>query len=129
MIGKVGAAFDRGVVGDDQDFATRDAADAGDEAGARRFVVVHLEGGERRQLEERRAAVEQALDALAHRQLALRAMPLDVFRAAAFARAGEVRAQIADELLHPIAIGLEERIGGIDVLMSRTTITSRSSRS
>ncbi len=57
---EVRAAFDRGVVGDDQHFAARDAADAGDEAGGRRLVVVHVERGERRQLEKRRAASRAA---------------------------------------------------------------------
>ena len=38
----VGAALHRRVVGDDQHFAARDAADAGDEPGARRLVVVHV---------------------------------------------------------------------------------------
>ena len=39
----VGAALDRGVVGDDQHLATRDAADAGHEPGGGRVVVVHVQ--------------------------------------------------------------------------------------
>ena len=42
----------------------------------RRVVVVQVPRGERRELEERRAAIEQLVDALAHRQLALLAMAL-----------------------------------------------------
>ena len=57
----VGAALDRRVVGDDQHVAARDAADAGDDAGRRRLVVVHVPRRERRQLEERRAGIEQLL--------------------------------------------------------------------
>jgi hypothetical protein len=45
--------------------------------GAGRLAVVHVPGGERRELEERRARVEQPVDALAHRQLALLAMALE----------------------------------------------------
>ena len=49
----VGPAFDRGVVGHDQRFAARNAADAGDDARAWRVVVVHLERRQRRELEKR----------------------------------------------------------------------------
>ena len=48
----------------------RDAADAGDDARAGRVAVVEVVRGERAQLEERRAGVEQAVDALARQQLA-----------------------------------------------------------
>ena len=74
----VGAALDGGVVGDDDAFAAADAADAGDHAGGGHVAVVHPVRRERRQLEERRAGVEQEVDALARQQLAAR----DVARAA-----------------------------------------------
>ena len=64
-----------------------DAADAGDEAGGRRLVVVHAAGGERRDLEERAAGVEQRLDAVARQQLAAREMLRARFLAAAAAAA------------------------------------------
>ena len=51
--------------------------DAGDDAGARRLVVVQAVRGERAQLEEGRAGVEQEVDALADRQLAALAVPGD----------------------------------------------------
>ena len=57
---KVGAAFDGGVVGDDHAFAALDAADAGDQAGAVDRILVHAVGGERRQLEKRRAGIDAA---------------------------------------------------------------------
>ena len=66
----VGAAFDGGVVGDDDDLAAVDPADPGDDPGAGRRVVVEAVGGERRELEEGRAGVEQPVDALARQQLA-----------------------------------------------------------
>ena len=73
----VGAALDRRVVGDDHAFGAADLADAGDHARARRIAVVHAVGGERAQLEERRARVEQPVDALADGQLAALPMPGD----------------------------------------------------
>ena len=64
------------------------------------------EGGERRELEERRAGIEQPLDALADRQLALLAMALEVLRAAALARRRAMRSRSSrDELLHALAVG------------------------
>ena len=68
----VRAALHRRVVADDHAFAAGDAADAGDDAGARRFVAVHAEGRERRQLEERRARIEQHFHAIAGQQFAAR---------------------------------------------------------
>jgi hypothetical protein len=59
----VGAALDGGVVADDHHLAPGDAADAGDHAGAMHILVVHVIGGERADLEEGRAGVEQAQDA------------------------------------------------------------------
>ena len=38
--GKIGAAFHRGVIGDDHHLAAHHPADAGDQPGAGRFVVV-----------------------------------------------------------------------------------------
>ena len=115
---KVGAAFDGGVVGDDHHLAARHPADAGHDAGARRLVVVHV--GRRRaaeQLEEGRAGIEQAVDALAHRAACPgpRCRSI-VFRAAAFARARSALAQLGDQLLHSVAIGLENRVGGVDAV-------------
>ena len=72
----VGAALDGGVVGDDHALAAGDAADAGDDAGGGRLVVVQAVGGQRRQLQEARAGVEQAVDAVARQQLAARDVAL-----------------------------------------------------
>ena len=70
--GVVRAALHRRVVADDHAFAAGDAADAGDDAGAGRFVAIHAESRERRQLEERRARVQQHLHAIAGQQFAAR---------------------------------------------------------
>ncbi len=67
----VGAALDRGVVGDDHAFAPGDPADAGDHARAGALVVVHAVGGQRRQFQKRAARVEQPVHAVA-RQAACR---------------------------------------------------------
>ena len=69
---KIGAALDGGVVGDDHALAPRDAADAGDDARARRLVAVHAVRRELPDLEKRRAGVEQRAHALARQELAAR---------------------------------------------------------
>ena len=70
--GVVRAALHRRVVAHHHAFAAGDAADAGDDAGAGRFVAVHAEGRERRQLEERRARVQQHFHPVAGQQFAAR---------------------------------------------------------
>ena len=118
----VGAAFHRRVIGDDEHLATRDAADARDDAGARRVVVVHLPRRERRQLEKRRAFVEQPIDAFADRHLALLAMPLQVAFAAAFARLREAVAKLGDERRHLLLIRVE--LGAVSTNAGREALHS-----
>ena len=113
----VGAALDRGVVGDDHAGGPLDATDAGDDPGARRIVVVQAGGGERAQLEERRARVEESLDAFADGELAAFAMARDrAFVAArAAARDGRLsRAKVRDECGQRIVIGARLGGGGIE---------------
>ena len=81
---EVGAALHRRVVGDDRATSrpeTRPMPVTRPAAGA--SLSYMLERGERRQLEERRAGIEQPVDALADGELALLAMALEVFGAAA----------------------------------------------
>ena len=66
----IGAALDGGVVAHDHAFAALDAADAGDDAGAVDVAVVHAEGGERRQFQERRAGIDEAHPTRAAREAA-----------------------------------------------------------
>ena len=82
----VGAALDRRVVRDDDALAALDDADPGDDPGRRRLAVVELPGGERVQLEERRARVDEPVDPLARGELPARAVALDRLLAAALAR-------------------------------------------
>ncbi len=58
------------VVGDDHDLPAADLANAADQPGARRVVVVKPVGGELAEFQEGRARLEQALDALARQQFA-----------------------------------------------------------
>ena len=110
----VGAALDRGVVGDDHALAAHDPADAGDDAGARHLVVVHAVRGELRQLQERRAGVEQPAHALARQQLAARQVALARPLVAALLDPLHHRVQVVDQRAHRGGVRLERRRTGID---------------
>ena len=71
---KVGAAFDRGIVGHDHDFTPGHTADAGDDAGTGGLVLVEAVGGELRNLQEGRTRIQERVDALAGQQFAARRM-------------------------------------------------------
>ena len=73
---EIGAALDGGVVAHDHALAPRDAADARDDAGAVDVLGVEAEGRQRRQLQERRARIDQPQHAIARQQLAARGVPL-----------------------------------------------------
>ena len=101
----VGAALDRGVVGDDHALAPRDPADAGDDAGAGDLAAVHPPGGELGELQEGRAEIEQLADPLARQELApLRCASRGPSRrrpaliGAAFSRRSATRALISSAL-------------------------------
>jgi len=68
----IGAAFDRGIVGYDQTFHTRDAANPGNHPGTRRGIVIQAMGGQGRDFQERAAGIQQCPNALARQQLAAR---------------------------------------------------------
>ncbi len=93
----VRAALHRRVVRDDHAFDAVDAADAGDDAGRRRVVVVHAVRGELPDFEERRAGVEQAVDAFARQQLAARLVLRARRGAAALLDLRDLRAQVVDD--------------------------------
>ena len=107
----VRAALDGGVVGHDDAGHALDLADAGHDPGARRVpavVAVDAVGGQRAQLEEGRARVDQPVDPLANRQLAARPVLLDRGRVAAGAVPADPRlalAQVGDERLHRRPVG------------------------
>ena len=103
----VGAALDRGVVGDDHAFAPGDPADARDDAGRRHVAAVHAVGGERRKLEDGRSRIDQRVDAVAREQLA----PIEMLAArlvAAPSRDGcRLLSKIVDERAQPGGVGAE----------------------
>ncbi len=100
---EVRAALDGRVVRDDHALAALDDADAGDDPGARRVAVVQLPGGERVQLEERGAGIDEPVDPLPGRQLPARAVPFRRLLAAAGRDQRRPLAQLGDERLHPLA--------------------------
>ena len=66
----VGAALDRGIVGQHQALDTGHPADAGDDTGAGGGILVHAEGGQCRNFQKRTAGVQQGPYALARQQFA-----------------------------------------------------------
>ncbi len=112
---EVGAALHGGVVRDHHDRTAVHRAHPGDHSGARRLVVVEPVRGQGRQLEERGAGVEQALDALAHEQLAARAVARDLVRPAALAHLREPGAQLDRQRLVMRGVGLELGAGRVEV--------------
>ena len=74
---EVGAALDRGVVGDQHALNALDHRDPGHDARSRRVAVVEAVRGERRKLEECTPRVDQALDAFADGKLSALAVAGD----------------------------------------------------
>ncbi len=121
----VGAAFDRGVVGDDHALTPGHATDAGDQAGGGHRVLVHAEGRELRQLEERRADVEQRAHPLARQQLAAAEVALARGLAAALLDHGDFGAQIRDQSIHRLGVGAKRRPARIDLAPDHVHGTAR----
>jgi hypothetical protein len=103
----VSAALDGGVVTHDHALLAGHAADAGDDAGCGRGVVVHLERGQLGEFEEGRAGIEQHLHAVARQQLAARDMLGAGSFAAALGERGHPGAQVVDQGLHGRRVGFE----------------------
>ena len=111
--GEVGPALHGRVVGNDDDFAARDAADAGDKAGPRRLVVVYAVCGQRRQLEEREpGSSSRSMRSRTGSFPALDDAP--VLGAASQARRVRALAELGHELLHALAIGGEHLVRRAD---------------
>ena len=96
----VGAALDGGIVGDDDAFAAADAADPGDQARGMDVAAIETMRGERRQLEERRAGIEQQIDAVAREQLAACDVARPRLLAAALHGSVERGTEIRDQTFH-----------------------------
>ena len=100
-------ALHRRVVAHDQHLAARDAADAGDQAGAGRFVVVEAVGGELAEFEEGRAGIEQALDTVAGQQFAARDVAGPGGLRATKRRRRHTSAEVVGEAAVVLGVGLE----------------------
>ncbi len=119
----VRAAFDGRVVRDDHALRAVDRPDAGDHPGGGRVVMVHSVGSERGELEERRAGVDEPVDAVARGELAALAVPLDGDVATAAPHARELAAQLVDQCGHRCGIALV--VGGAAVDAGREEAHAR----
>ena len=108
------AALGRGVVGAYHALDAAHHADAVDARASGRLVVVHVPAGERTQLQERRARVEQQFDALAGQQLAARDVALAGAFAATLARLLLPRLELVQQSAHSLRVPLELGATGID---------------
>ena len=115
----IGAALDGGVVGDNHAFATRDATDAGHDAGGMHVAAIEAIGRQRRQFQERGAGIDQQVDALARQHLAARGMAVARGLAAAAGDLAELVAQIRDEAAHGLRVACEILGRWIDAGMKR----------
>ena len=98
--GVVGAALDGRVVRHDHALPAPDPADPGDDAGAGYRAVVHAVRGQRAQLQERRARVQQPVDPVAHEQLAPAQVPAAGGLPTTEPGRREVLPQLGDQLAH-----------------------------
>jgi hypothetical protein len=125
------AGVDAGVVGDDEDAHARDDADAddgaaaGDRTLAARTVVA--EAGERRELEERHAGVEQPRDAFARQQLAAALEERRRLRARR-ARRRLDRSPLVDQRERVRAVGGERVALGVELDRERGHVVQASRR-
>ena len=98
------AALDGRVVGDDHAFAARDTADAGDDARSRHLIAVHAVSGHRRQLQHRRAGIDQRIDTVAGEELAAGEMLLPRFLAPAARHQSASFAQVRHQSTHSFRV-------------------------
>jgi hypothetical protein len=101
----VRAALDRGVVGHHDALAAADPADSGDNAGAGRGVLVHALGGQRRDLQERAAGIQQPSHPVPRQELAAGHVPGPGGRGTAQRPHPQAFPQFGDQLLVALARG------------------------
>jgi hypothetical protein len=101
----VAAALHRGVVAHDDAFAAPHPADAGEDAGGMDRLAIHAVRRHGRQLEKRRARIDELRDALPRQQLAAAHMALARLRRSALGRLRPPPAQVRHQLPHRRGIG------------------------
>ena len=101
----IGAALDSGIIADDDAFAARDAADAGDDARGIDVVVIEAEGGKRREFEKRRAGIDQRHHPLARQELAASEMAFTGARRTALGGLDAAALELRDKRAHRRLIG------------------------
>ena len=111
---KVGAALHGRIIGDHDAFLSLHLPDTGDESSGRNLLAIEAMPGERRELQERRARIEQQADALAREQLAAPHMPLARLRVAALRDAGQEIVERAHVGAQALGIGRKVGAAGID---------------
>src|SRR5215813_7914680 len=94
-----GAAFQRGLIGGDQALLSADEANAANHTCARRLIF-HPDPGQRRDLQEVRAFVQEHLHTLPRQQLPPLDVPPDVLLASTFRRALQFRSEPLHRRLH-----------------------------
>jgi hypothetical protein len=104
---EIRAAFHGGVVADDDAFAARYPSDAGDDASARSFAVIHAVGGQRRQLQKGRGRIDQPLDPFARQELAAARMSGARGFRSAQSRDRSLLPQLLNQPLHCSSIALK----------------------
>ena len=115
----IGAALDGRIVGDDHAFAPRYPSHPGDDAGRMHVAAIEAVGRQRRQLEKRRAGIDQEIDALARQHLAARGMPVTRGLAAAAGNLVELLPELCDQRAHGFRVAGEIGRGGVDRGMKR----------
>ena len=113
--GVIGAALDGGVVDDDGAGLAGDPADAGDDAGTRRPVVVQFVAGEQPNLEERRPGIEQPFQTVPWQQLAPGGMAVAGPFVAAEREFGGEFTQLCRQRAVVLAVGFEAGRPGVDL--------------
>ncbi len=111
----VGAALHRGVVGHDDAEAPAHPTHPGDQAGPRRLPRVEAVGGQRRQLEERGARVEEALDPFTGQELAPFGVAASGRVRTALAGARREGPHLRDRPVERLTVRREGVVGGVDV--------------
>ncbi len=105
----IGAALNRGVVGNDHALDALDAADAGHYPGRRYLFLINVEGCQGADFQKGRTGVQQLVDALAGQQLAAAGMARLGLGAAAFTDARQELVEPGQLLGHGGGVALVVR--------------------